>query len=102
VVLVTEGAARDIADPEDRDDVACAVEIVRAPAAGDDAIVAAAAEHVAAGDRVFVVTSDRGLTERIEALTGDGDPAEVRPVRWLLDQLDQVPATQQTVPTPGR
>ena len=101
VVLVTEGAARDVADPEDRDDVACAVEIVRAPAAGDDSIVAVAAEHVAAGDRVFVVTSDRGLTERIEALSGDGDPADVRPVRWLLDQLDQVPAAEPSVPTAG-
>ena len=90
VVLVVEGAARDVADPEDSADVACAVSIVRAPGAGDDAIVAAAAERVAAGDRVFVVTSDRGLTERIEALTDVSDPAEVRPVRWLREQLDEV------------
>lgn len=89
VALVAEGAARAVADPEETTDVACAVEIVRAPAAGDDTVVAVAAEHVAAGDRVFVVTSDRGLTERIEALYGDGRSAEVRPVRWLLDQLDE-------------
>ncbi|MFD6698720.1 MULTISPECIES: NUDIX domain-containing protein [unclassified Microbacterium] len=92
VVLVAEGAARDVSDPADSADVACAVEVVRAPAAGDDAIVDVATEHLASGDRVFVVTSDRALTARIEALSGEGDPAEVRPVRWLLDQLDE--ATQ--------
>ncbi|MBS1907446.1 MAG: NUDIX hydrolase [Actinobacteria bacterium] len=90
VVLVAEGAAREVSDPADSGDVACAVQIVRAPAAGDDAIVAVAAEHAAAGDRVFVVTSDRGLAARIDALTGVGGPAEVRSVRWLLDQLDDV------------
>jgi len=76
VVLVAEGAAREVSDPVDSADVACAVEIVRAPAAGDDAIVEVAAERVAAGDRVFVVTSDRGLTARIEALAADADPPE--------------------------
>ncbi len=54
---------------------------------GDDAIVDVARVRVAAGDRVFVVTSDRGLSSRIEALVGAGGPAEVRPVRWLLEQL---------------
>lgn len=87
VALVAEGAARDVADPEDSADVSCAVEIVRAPGSGDDAIVDVARARVAAGDRVFVVTSDRGLSSRVEALAGAGGPAEVRPVRWLLEQL---------------
>ncbi len=112
VVLVAEGAARAVADPEESADAACAVEIVRAPGAGDDTIVAIAAEHVTAGDRVFVVTSDRGLTRRIEDFSGGASPgggadgaggveagrgegadgaAEVRSVRWLLDQLDRLP-----------
>ena len=85
VLLVTEGRARDVSDPADSTDVACAVEIVRAPGAGDDAIVAVARERLSLGERVFVVTSDRGLSERIDELGS----AEVRPVRWLLDQLDE-------------
>lgn len=93
VVLVAEGAARDVADPRDSADVACAVEIVRAPGSGDDTIVAVAAEHVRDGDRVFVVTSDRGLAERIEGLSGADGAPEVRSVRWLLDQLDDVEST---------
>lgn len=87
VVLVAEGVAREVADPEDSADVACAVEIVRAPGVGDDTVVAVASEHVAAGDRVFVVTSDRGLSERVDGLSGAGGPTEARTARWLLDQL---------------
>ena len=91
VVLVAEGAARDVVDIADSGDVACAVEIVRAPGSGDDTVVSVAAERVATDDRVFVVTSDRGLVERITALGGEGNRAEVRSVRWLRDQLDEVP-----------
>ena len=87
VVLVAEGAAREVSDPADSADVACAVEIVRAAGSGDDAIVDAARERVVAGDRVFVVTSDRGLSARIDVLSGVDGSAELRPVRWLLDQL---------------
>lgn len=90
VGLVVEGAARDVADPADSADVACAVEVVRAPGSGDDTVVTAAAEHLMAGDRVFVVTSDRGLTERIERLAGGDGVVEVRSVRWLLEQLEQL------------
>lgn len=95
VLLVAEGAARDVADPADSADVSCAVQIVRAPGAGDDTIVSVAQERLSRGDRVFVVTSDRGLAERIDGLRGVGTSGEdanasvvVRPVRWLLDQLD--------------
>lgn len=87
IVLVAEGQARSVEDPAGGADVSCAVEVVRAPGAGDDAIVAAAASRRDAGDRVIVVTSDRELGERATALG-----AEVRPVRWLLDQLDEADA----------
>ncbi len=72
-VAVLEGAARDAADVAD-------VQVVRAPASGDDAIVAEADRLRAAGREVFVVTSDRGLTERVGV-------ASVRPVSWLREML---------------
>ncbi|MGK3953215.1 NUDIX domain-containing protein [Microbacterium sp. I2] len=58
------------------------VEVVRAEASGDDAIVAAAEHLVAAGDRVTVVTSDRGLAARVQDAG-----AAVRGARWLLELL---------------
>lgn len=61
---------------------ATGVGVVGAPASGDDTIVAQAAELVAAGRRVTVVTSDRGLVDRV---TGAG--AVARGARWLLDLL---------------
>ncbi|WP_374977721.1 NUDIX domain-containing protein [Microbacterium trichothecenolyticum] len=73
---VVEGQAR-------RAEGARGVEIVRAEASGDDAIVVAAQQEVAAGRRVTVVTSDRALSER---LTDAG--AAVRGARWLLDLLE--------------
>ncbi|MDQ4212888.1 NUDIX domain-containing protein [Microbacterium sp. ASV81] len=83
VVLVVEGEARGIDDvPE------TAVGIRRAPGAGDDEIVRVAEERAAAGDRVLVVTSDRGLSARIAALSPTGE-VETRPVHWMLDQLGQ-------------
>jgi hypothetical protein len=54
----------------------------RATGSGDDEIVRVTAELVASFDPVIVVTSDRGLTERVEALG-----ASVRGTRWLLEQL---------------
>ncbi len=60
------------------------VEVVRAEASGDDAIVDATQRAVAAGRVVTVVTSDRGLAERV---TDAG--AVVRGARWLLDLLPQ-------------
>lgn len=73
---VVEGQAR-------RAEEARGVEIVRAEASGDDAIVVAAQREVAAGRRVTVVTSDRALSERV---TDAG--AAVRGARWLLDLLE--------------
>lgn len=74
-VVVLEGQARAAGE-----DVG-GVEVVRAPASGDDAIVAEAERLAAAGRTVTVVTSDRGLGERV----GDAG-AVVRGTRWLLDQ----------------
>jgi len=73
---VVEGQARGV-------DGATGVEVVRAEASGDDAIVASAQRAVAAGRVVTVVTSDRGLSERVRDAG-----AAVRGVRWLLDLLD--------------
>jgi len=73
---VVEGRARSAAE-------ASGVEIVRAEASGDDAIVVAAERAVADGRVVTVVTSDRGLAERV---TDAG--AAVRGARWLLDLLE--------------
>jgi ADP-ribose pyrophosphatase YjhB (NUDIX family) len=59
------------------------VAVVRAPGAGDDAIVEAARAAVDAGDGpVVVVTADRELRARVEALG-----AAVRRPGWLRDQL---------------
>lgn len=74
---VVEGQARSVAG-------APGVEVVRAEASGDDAIVDATQRAVAAGRAVTVVTSDRGLAERV---TDAG--AVVRGARWLLDLLPQ-------------
>jgi len=61
VVAVIEGAAKVATAPE-------GVEVVRAPAAGDDAIVDAAGDAAASGARVLVVTADRGLRARLADL----------------------------------
>lgn len=58
------------------------VAVVRAPASGDDAIVAEAASLIRGGRTVTVVTSDRGLAERVSAAG-----ATVRGARWMLDLL---------------
>ncbi|WP_203579130.1 NUDIX domain-containing protein [Microbacterium hibisci] len=75
-IAVVEGQARVAAE-------APGVEVVRAEASGDDAIVAVAQRAVAGGRTVTVVTSDRGLAERV---TDAG--AAVRGARWLLDLLE--------------
>ena len=62
---------------------AAAVAVVRAPASGDDAIVEDAARRVTDGQKVFVVTSDRELRERVE-----GVGATVASVRWLRGLID--------------
>lgn len=74
--MVVEGRARDI------DDGPGEVEVVRAEASGDDAIVATAARRAGNGRTVTVVTSDRELARRA---TDAG--ATARSARWLLDLL---------------
>ncbi len=76
VVAVIEGAARALTGP------AGPIRVVRAEASGDDAIVAETAALVAAGRMVIVVTSDRGLTDRVTALG-----ATVRGARWGHDHF---------------
>lgn len=73
VVAVVEGQARDVADA-----AADGVRTVRAPDAGDDAIVAEAGALIDAGKSVTVVTSDRALRGRVEELG-----ATVHGPRWL-------------------
>jgi 8-oxo-dGTP diphosphatase len=75
-VVVVEGQARDAGDGVED------VEVVRAPASGDDAIVAETERLVGTGRTVTVVTSDRELARRA---TDAG--AAVRGTRWLRDQL---------------
>lgn len=75
VAMVVEGQARAVESSE------TTVAIVRADAAGDDAIVAEAERRVAAGERVVAVTSDRELVGRLER----ADVAAVRSAGWLLD-----------------
>ena len=75
VSVVLEGAARAADD-------AAGVHVVRAPAAGDDAIVGETARLVSLGRRVIVVTADRELSRRV-ADAGAG----VRSAGWMLGRL---------------
>lgn len=74
-VAVVEGRARDV-------EAVGAVELVRADGSGDDAIVAVAERAVSAGERVSVVTADRELRARVEALG-----ATALGPSWLRDRL---------------
>ncbi|MFF5180394.1 hypothetical protein ACFY2Q_20405 [Micromonospora sp. NPDC000316] len=71
VVLVVEGAARDVPGIDD-------VRVVSAPGSGDDAVVELV--QAAPQRRRLVVTADRELRERVTALG-----AEVYGPRWLRD-----------------
>ena len=75
-VVVLEGQARSAGD-------APGVDVVRAEASGDDAIVAEVERLVATGRTVFAVTSDRALAARV---TDAG--AAARGTRWLLDLFE--------------
>ncbi|GAB3316734.1 hypothetical protein GCM10027451_33930 [Geodermatophilus aquaeductus] len=77
VVVVVEGAARDVPAPD-------GVRLVRAPRSGDDALAAEAAALAAAGRAVLAVTADRGLRARLPAGT------DVRGPGWLLGVLDRM------------
>lgn len=77
VAMVVEGQARGIdAEPS-------VVSVVRAEAAGDDAIVAEVERRVASMQTVVAVTSDRGLRERVER----AGAAQVSSAGWLQDLL---------------
>ncbi|MFI8632420.1 NUDIX domain-containing protein [Microbacterium sp. NPDC077663] len=75
VVAVLEGAACSAPDTGE-------VDVVRAAGAGDDQIMASAVAAARRGDLTVVVTSDRGLIERVRAAG-----ATARPVSWLRGLL---------------
>ncbi|WP_067813748.1 hypothetical protein [Nocardia inohanensis] len=77
IVVVLEGAANSAAAESDFPPL----RLVKAEASGDDAIVEVVA---AATGPVTVVTADRGLRTRVEALG-----ATTAGPRWLWDALDQ-------------
>ena len=77
VVVVVEGAARDVPAPG-------GVRLVRAPGSGDDALAAEATALAAAGRAVLAVTADRGLRARLPAGTDARGPG------WLLGVLDRM------------
>jgi hypothetical protein len=79
VVAVVEGRARDVPVPDGAD-----VQVVRAPGSGDDALVDTAAQVVAAGESLLVVTADRGLRARLPAAAAVAGPG------WLLEILDTI------------
>ncbi len=78
VVLVLEGAARQ-GVPAGREG---RVDTIHAPASGDDAIVEAVRARVADGPEVTVVTADRELRARVEAVG-----ARTVGPSWLLERL---------------
>ena len=96
VALVVEGQARALADAAaDEGSVigttapvtgtisTSEVAVVRAPAEGDDEILAEAVRRIADGQAVVVVTSDRGLRARAEVAG-----ATVASVSWLRGLLE--------------
>ncbi|GAA1252964.1 8-oxo-dGTP pyrophosphatase MutT (NUDIX family) [Microbacterium phyllosphaerae] len=92
IALVVEGQARGITAPSSDADAeapellpAGGVSIVRAEAAGDDAIVTEVERRARAGQHVVAVTSDRELQSRVEA----AGAAQIHSAGWLLDVLPQ-------------
>jgi hypothetical protein len=83
VVAVVEGRARDVPAPD-------GVRVVRAPASGDDALVACVADLVGPGTPVVVVTADRGLRDRLPSGATAVGPG------WLLEQLSRRDGTDGT------
>ncbi|WP_085997180.1 hypothetical protein [Nocardia pneumoniae] len=83
LIVVLEGAAKaavaGASDPEFAD-----LRVVQADGSGDDAIVGVVAAAFAAnGNRpITVVTADRGLRDRVEAIG-----AKTVGPRWLLDRI---------------
>jgi 8-oxo-dGTP pyrophosphatase MutT (NUDIX family) len=90
IALVVEGQARGIAAPSSGGDAeapellpAGGVSIVRAEAAGDDAIVAEVERRARTGQHVVAVSSDRELQNRVEVVGA----AQVQSAGWLLGVL---------------
>ncbi|MDE0546679.1 NUDIX domain-containing protein [Microbacterium sp. C7(2022)] len=85
--VVVEGQARDVRAAASRTAgrgyAGGDVHVVSAAGSGDDEIVAEVARRLDAGDTVTVVTSDRELATRVEALG-----AGVRGARWLRELLE--------------
>jgi 8-oxo-dGTP diphosphatase len=77
IVVVVEGAARGVLDGGGR----WPVEVVAAPGSGDDTLVEVAADR--GGDDALVVTADRGLRARLDAVGARW----VGP-SWLLGLVD--------------
>lgn len=77
VVLVVEGAAREVPGTP-------VVPVIPAERNGDDTIVELVGAEAADRDRIVVVTADRELRDRVEAVG-----AEAVGPRTLLDALDQ-------------
>ncbi|TQJ10293.1 hypothetical protein FB458_3413 [Lapillicoccus jejuensis] len=86
LVLVLEGLARRGVEAGELDGVT----VVHAPGSGDDEVVGQVAALVGAGERVEVVTADRGLTERVERAG-----ASVRRPGRLLEVLDALSGSGQ-------
>jgi hypothetical protein len=78
VVAVLEGAARHGVEEHERG----GLRVVHAVHGGDDAIVDVAAQAVADGQSVTVVTADRELRKRVQRAG-----SEVVGPGWLLDRL---------------
>ncbi len=76
VVVVLEGKAREGTEPSMDDGVV----VLHAPASGDDLLVSVIAD---AHDDVTLVSADRGLRQRAEALG-----AQVASPGWLIAVLD--------------
>lgn len=74
VVAVVEGRATDAAAP-------AGIDVTRAPADGDTTIVEVAAAAADAGERVLVVTADRGLRARLPDAVGTAGPG------WLNELI---------------
>ena len=77
VVVVLEGAARRGVE----EGIADGVRVVHVPAGGDDTLIAVATD---AGGQVMLVSADRALRQRAEALG-----ARVAGPGWFIDLLDR-------------
>jgi hypothetical protein len=74
IVVIAEGRATDAAAPR-------GIDVIRAPADGDTTIVDVAAAAAGAGERVIVVTADRGLRARLPESVASPGPD------WLNDLM---------------